>query len=460
MTSAKSSATKCGSMNRSCSSVPQRTGARRYGIVPEARDQRPQQQLLRQAHPRVRRHLEGAQLEQALPAAGALGRIELVDAELGAVGVAGDVDQRVAEDAIDQPGRRPVARSSSVDLGHRDLELVHLIAARLVDARMLAGRADEHAREQVRQRRMVVPVGDQAAQQVRPPQQRAVARRRPADHDVVAAAGAGVAAVDQELLGAETRLPRFLVERGRVLAQRRPARRRLQVDLDHAGVRRDLDVRQPRIVGRRLAFEDHRQAQRARGRFDRLDQIEVVLGGADRRQEHVQPALARLDAQRGPHDPGGGLRREAAADPARSRVARASAAAVRRPSPASRPGGWPARSPGDRAMPIGGAATAAAGATRRDPARSASRDRLPRATAGCRAAGDTPSASRRGAGRGARSGTTTGRCASAIRPAHRDPRGGPAAGRSRPPCSSRAPGGGRGAGARLRPSARRGADRG
>ena len=65
-----------------------------------------QQELLRQAHARVRRHLERAQLEQPLPPAGAVGAEELVDAQLGAVGVAGDVDQQVAEDAIDQPRRR------------------------------------------------------------------------------------------------------------------------------------------------------------------------------------------------------------------------------------------------------------------------------------------------------------------------------------------------------------------
>ena len=52
---------------------------------------------------------------------------------------------------------------------------------------------------------MVLPVGDQAAQQVGPAQERAVGRRRAAEHDVVAAAGAGVPAVEHELLGAEAR---------------------------------------------------------------------------------------------------------------------------------------------------------------------------------------------------------------------------------------------------------------
>ena len=58
--------------------------------------ERAQQQLLGDAHARMRRHLEGAQLEQATATAGAVGREHLVDAELGAVGVAGGVDQQVA----------------------------------------------------------------------------------------------------------------------------------------------------------------------------------------------------------------------------------------------------------------------------------------------------------------------------------------------------------------------------
>ena len=90
--------------------APARQARRRIGLAPEARDQRAQQQLLREAHARVRRHLEGAQLEQAEAAGGAVGRVQLVDAELGAVRVAGDVDQQVAEQAVDQPGRRRLAR--------------------------------------------------------------------------------------------------------------------------------------------------------------------------------------------------------------------------------------------------------------------------------------------------------------------------------------------------------------
>jgi hypothetical protein len=69
----------------------------------------------------VRRHLEGAQLQEPAPAGSGIGRKELVDAELGAVRVACRIDQDVAEDAIDQPRRR---LSSRLDLAEGDLQLM------------------------------------------------------------------------------------------------------------------------------------------------------------------------------------------------------------------------------------------------------------------------------------------------------------------------------------------------
>ena len=107
---------------------------------------------------------------------GRVGRVELVDAELGAVRVAGDVDQQVAEQAVDEPRlRRPRPRGSLLE---GDLQLVEAVVARLVDARRLARRADEEPGEEVGEARMVLPVGEQAAQQVGPAQHRAVGRRR------------------------------------------------------------------------------------------------------------------------------------------------------------------------------------------------------------------------------------------------------------------------------------------
>ena len=69
---------------------------------------------------------------------------------------------------------------------------------------------------------MVVPVSDQAAQQIRPSQERTVARRGTAQHHMVAAAGSTVFAVEIEFFRAEAGLPRVLVQADRVVAQLRP----------------------------------------------------------------------------------------------------------------------------------------------------------------------------------------------------------------------------------------------
>ena len=96
----------------------------------------------------------------------------------------------------------------------RDFEFVEAVVARLVHARRLAGRADEQSGEQIRQRRMPLPVKHEAAQQIGPAQERRIRRHRAADHDMIAAAGADMAAVEHELVGAEPGLPRLLVEVG------------------------------------------------------------------------------------------------------------------------------------------------------------------------------------------------------------------------------------------------------
>ena len=54
-------------------SAPARQLRRRIGLAPEPRDQRPQQQLLGQAHARMGRHFKGAQFQQAQAARGAVG---------------------------------------------------------------------------------------------------------------------------------------------------------------------------------------------------------------------------------------------------------------------------------------------------------------------------------------------------------------------------------------------------
>jgi len=75
------------------------------GLLPEARQQRAHQQLLRERHLRIRRHFEGAHLDDAESPGRRIRRIQFVDAEFRAVRVAGQVGQQVAQDAVDQPGR-------------------------------------------------------------------------------------------------------------------------------------------------------------------------------------------------------------------------------------------------------------------------------------------------------------------------------------------------------------------
>ena len=62
-------------------------------------------------------------------------------------------------------------------LGERNLEFVEHVLPRLIDARRLAGRTDEQAREQVGQRRMPLPIEHEALKQIGPAQERAVGAR-------------------------------------------------------------------------------------------------------------------------------------------------------------------------------------------------------------------------------------------------------------------------------------------
>ena len=93
------------------------------------------------------------------------------------MGVAGQVHQEIAQQPVHQPGLQGLLARAVLAFHflERDLELVEAVVAGLVDPRRLAGGADEHAREQIGQRRMVLPVGHQAAQQIGPAQQGAVA---------------------------------------------------------------------------------------------------------------------------------------------------------------------------------------------------------------------------------------------------------------------------------------------
>ena len=66
------------------------------------------------------------------------------------MGIAGRIDQQVAQDAVDFPWRAMIAphAEQAIDLGERDFDFVYRVVARFVDPRRLAGRPDEHAGKQ------------------------------------------------------------------------------------------------------------------------------------------------------------------------------------------------------------------------------------------------------------------------------------------------------------------------
>src|SRR5205085_8739542 len=102
-----------------------------------------------------------------------------------------------------------------------------------VDAWRLAGRADEKARKEIGQRRVPLKIENQALQKVRTAQERAVGCSLSAQHNMVAPAGSGVAAVDHELVRAEAAQASFLVERTCHINGLAPRRRGMNVDFDN-----------------------------------------------------------------------------------------------------------------------------------------------------------------------------------------------------------------------------------
>ena len=124
---------------------------------------------------------------------------------------------------------------------------------------------------------------------------------------MVAAAGAGVAAVEHELLGRQPRFVGRLVEVGGLVDEFLPAVGRVDVDFDHARIGRHAQCRQARITRRLVAFEDQWQAHLDGGVLDGRDEFEVVLEHRHRRHEHIEPTIARFGAQGGAGDPSRGL---------------------------------------------------------------------------------------------------------------------------------------------------------
>src|ERR1700730_9124431 len=62
-------------------------------LFPELGGQGPKQEMLRETHPGMRGHLEGSHFKQSEPARRRFGSVQLVDAKLGAVCIAGRINQ-------------------------------------------------------------------------------------------------------------------------------------------------------------------------------------------------------------------------------------------------------------------------------------------------------------------------------------------------------------------------------
>ena len=120
---------------------------------------------------------------------------------------------------------------------------------------------------------MVVPIQDERGQQFGLAQERAVCRRGTTHHDVVAAARAGVTAISHELLGRQARLKRGLVQELGVVHDFQPVVGGVDVDLNHAGVGRDLQHFQAHIARGRVAFQHNAHAQFFGRGFNRAEQF-------------------------------------------------------------------------------------------------------------------------------------------------------------------------------------------
>ncbi len=248
----------------------------------------------------MRWHLESAHLEQAEPAALRIGTEQLVDAQLGPMRAASDIDEKVTEQAVDEPWGRGASRwrGSPLELGERDLKLVQALVARLVDAWSLASGSDESPREQIRERRMVLPIGDDAAEQIGPAQEGAVGRRRAAEGQVIAAARSGVRPVEVERLGAEAGGGGIGVHAHGDVDELLPRRCRMNVDLENAGIGSDCQANKARVDRREVTLDHDRPTERGRRLFDDTKESDGVFHVLDRRHEHEEVAVARFDAER------------------------------------------------------------------------------------------------------------------------------------------------------------------
>ena len=94
---------------------------------------------------------------------------------------------------------------------------------------------------------------------------------------MIAATGAGVAAIEHEFFGAQPGLARFFVQHRGPVNQLVPSAAGVQVHLDHPRIWRDGELVEPRISRRRFAFDNYRQTHFLYRSLNSSNQLEVIL---------------------------------------------------------------------------------------------------------------------------------------------------------------------------------------
>ncbi len=142
---------------------------------------------------------------------------------------------------------------------------------------------------------MTLPMQNDALQQIGAPQEGAVICIGTAHHDVIAAARARVAAIDHELVGTQSRLPRLLVNRLCRCDAVAPVGGGMNVHLDDTRIRRDADHVDALVMGRGVAFDMDGKTDGGGGALRRCDEVEIVLQCGRRRHEDAEPTIAHFD---------------------------------------------------------------------------------------------------------------------------------------------------------------------
>ena len=115
---------------------------------------------------------------------------------------------------------------------------------------------------------MVMPVADQAAQQIRAPQERGILCLLRTQYKMVATTGAGMTSVHHELLGGEPAFVGVGVQGFGLLHHFVPGPDRLHIHFDHPRVRGDPEMGDPVVRGWLVALQQYRLLESCSGFLD------------------------------------------------------------------------------------------------------------------------------------------------------------------------------------------------